>query len=125
MAGSTRPSHLAFGPRLRSRNSTRPPKRLDLLASELNAAQTPAGDVDGELLDTMFTSRLAPHLASELLSGERRTHKARLLLVIGGVVALVLLAGLVAFLLLQQDGLMFQPVPSRCSIECAATRRAR
>jgi hypothetical protein len=119
------------------------PSRLDLLAAQLETVRTPdrartsKEKLDGALLDTMFVSRLARDLAAELFADdrriaeaetpadERRSTKARTPLVLGLSIGVLVVLGVAAFLLLRRDDLMFQPVPSRCSIDvCRDEARA-
>jgi hypothetical protein len=101
--------------------------RLDHLATDLNADldehEPRKKRVHDTLLDEIFTSRLAPDLAATLLAVERRSRRSRKPLVLAGAILLLLAAVLVAFLLLRPDGdddaagLVFEPIPQRCSID--------
>ncbi len=102
--------------------------RLDLTAIDLNAkAPTRKQEVTADFLDTIFTSRLARDLATELLAAERNSSGSRvrpLVLVVAGVLLLGVVA-LGALLIARDDGqgddLIFRPVPQRCSIEVCNT----
>ena len=71
------------------------PRRLDLLAAELNAREAPTGTLGGALLDTTFTSRLAPDLAAALLHTEEPNGRGRSRWRLAALLVLLLLAILV------------------------------